>query len=1789
MLRESVEEIAGKPDGKNRIHTETISVDSPLRRSSRIKQNLKQNEFSPESSLSDANNTQTSRSPRRRLITMDNTVSIENQRNLRSRTNSVSSDISEVLDTGIGTPTRKTKNNDNKMIGNRRSKRLVRAGSEANSPPSATRNTRNTRASSMGPEATSDKLTEKRSNELISTSIRTRRRSSLIFSEVTTEEKGISMKIPRVTLNRTLPDINESTQSDSKNSLKPIEEDDSLLFSKNKCDTSHNSICEKYLDNDVKITQHNDPENSSSNKIEDVEKNLIMDNKKIADNSKSAELENNKTLSPDITIKEKSNKSQILSQNENQNISMKSELENLNDTLEKYEDHNNKKILTTNIIIDLQNMNNTQQNPRSSLISNNSNEDKCKSPCVKINLTPKHCSKKLSDVSNDNDNVSLKKVENITDSINDLSVKSMGISINQESNSDNMQKLITSPETEPGNGNPYNENSDKNLSIHINDNKKDINIANDNESIEINSKLNKKSEEIDNMNIKMDISCEKESMNEDDFEKDSTNQCKITNDQCEIELNIKMDISSEKENMSENDSEKNNTNQYKNTSDQYKIKNRNNESNTSDIIYENDEINCTKEILSPKLSNRELSNSIDMKLIDIHNFDKSKHEDTNYLQKINEMNNSSSDLSKSCNTDMSSEDLIVTNIKEDNVTNLNKNNYPVTESTDLVQVASEKQEYLEKDSVLDNSTDSLMLKKQLQTNELQSKEKYPDINKPISKEYQEKIQIGDNNSDTNMTNLFQDIPATEWKEKNNEYDKNSEHLSTEKLENQMESDYDLILVDKEAYSSAEKLKKEKEIFDYDSDDTIILKIQRDSMKTENDTEISMDILENKCKLNDSKNKSSTSNKRKSIKNKNKEKKEVKSDIEDAEEDVKLQNMEISDGKSSRDKTRKKLKKNYSTTANILSDSEKSKDISDSDDTQKKFMNIPKFLFAETSDSENNDSESNNSIDSDIQKEYNFHGKNISKFSDDDIPGDECRASETESSDPDDNGSDMADFIVDDDEVEEEEESESEEKENEEIENEKKKNEESENEEKENEEENEEIEIEEKQDKEKEEEKDEEIENNVELDIEENVKKSKKKGKDKKRDQNIEKSLNGSQIIFNKKIKDLDVKMDNSNIKENVNESMVYSTPKINLSNKDKFNIKTYDVQKNLSLDEEKSKDITLKKKLKKLKSDESLAHRSLPSELIEFVAETNLSRPMSSKVLGLNKTTLVLGSDTPTTRYLKKDKLNESAPILKSDIMFKELTNTINSSKKNDQIEKENEDDNEKNKKISKEVDDSLKKKLFNVANNILENDRRKKRKKQKQSTIQETIDPILLESDFQLNKNADMLKRTKEIVPFINTNDDNDNEIRKVNKIKKKKKKMYENNVQMEHQIFENILETKPDSLDKNIHNEVKKKKKKEKIIEDVSNLINTNEKTNIVKKKKKASDVFSICDDMSNEQSRKKKKKKETCNIDVQIKEKIFENIRSENYDEKIYNEIKKKKTNITKKKKKVLDILLNNNISNEQLSKKNKKKKAYDTDVQLKQIFGNTIETKAECLDEKIHSEEKEKRKKKRENTNENVLNPSNTNKNTKIVKKKKIADILPNNTLNEQLSKKKKKQKTYDIDIQMRKPILENVIETISKSHDEKIYNKLKKKKKIESAIHDISNITDIKGMTKIKQKKFSDILNNVSNEQLIKGKKRKQKLLKDITSQDKEEILEKIPQKKQRLLENALTYNMIQKRKYLETHESNANKKRKILVEQDFSLPSNSGSTTHFDVVDIQKIKKKKKVSFRNKILGRNFR
>ena len=69
---------------------------------------------------------------------------------------------------------------------------------------------------------------------------------------------------------------------------------------------------------------------------------------------------------------------------------------------------------------------------------------------------------------------------------------------------------------------------------------------------------------------------------------------------------------------------------------------------------------------------------------------------------------------------------------------------------------------------------------------------------------------------------------------------------------------------------------------------------------------------------------------------------------------------------------------------------------------------------EDEESDNNEDDScQKSIDSDIAREYNLGGKDISHHSDDDVPADDCRASEEELSDSDDDGSDLDDFLVSD--------------------------------------------------------------------------------------------------------------------------------------------------------------------------------------------------------------------------------------------------------------------------------------------------------------------------------------------------------------------------------------------------------------------------------------------------------------------------------------------------------------------------------------------------------------------------------------------------------------------------------------------------------------------------------------------------------------------------------------------------------------------------------------------------------
>lgn len=1544
-------------------------------------------------------------------------------------------------------------------------------------------------------------------------------------------------------------------------------------------------------------------------------------------------LESSKTPPVDNTNEAESlidNESEILPQNKDENTF----IEDLNNPMEKHDGHNNKENLTTNIVTGLQDIknaiSNTQQSPKhvsiNNLNANMSTEEKCKYPCIETSVSPKRHSKQSLEVANEN--VSMKEVN--TGVISNLPTESLDISMNEKDNSNNMQNLVVGTKTESVIGSPCHESLDKNGPIQVvsantssNDNveimelAEDINTVDDNKSTEIGIELNVESE-------------------------------KAYVHASNANVSIEMDVSNTKENINENESKQNDINQCI-TDDQYDTKSKSDDLNTSENVHENDDISCIKLISSSKLSNIDSSNSVDVKSVsDTQRLTVSKHEDVPCLKNISETNNLSpntSNLLKSSDAHMSIEDSTLINKNEANVTNVIKSSDSsiVTETpAEFVEEAPERGEQSKKVSVLDDSTDPLRSKKQYQ-NKLESNEKHTNTNRMTSEECQENIKADDNDSDTSVSHTFQDISASEWKEKNNDVDKNSIHSKT--TENESEAECDLVLVDREAWLAAENLKanKEKISFDYDSDDTVILKAHSDSMKANNENNL-MDVLEDECKLNDSKDKSPKEKKQKNMKqNENKDEEENRNTVGDTknitkdveisinvggntsttddsnkystpnsntsfhkslkdnslsesyetaerEENLSLNKSklseDISEGRKSLNKSvqgankleesnaaetvkeRESLNKSNSN-ENIITSAEKngrnqslntSKEqmeqqqfdeyLEDSDNDPKRIrksnlqntFEIPKFLFCGSSDT-NSDIDSD-SIHLDIRREYNLYGKPVKKFPDYNVPGDECRASETESSDSDDNGSDLADFVVDDDEIEDVEGDESEENEDGSIENDKLHNEEQ-------------TKEDQKDDEEgmKQETIQETVASNKEknrsrksgdLSMSQTIRSDKKKKKKnlktdtsqieenekgdnlsfetkrmkQKRNskeftvKSVEQSLNDSQLIFDTKILKL-------------SKSIECSTPKVSVSKQEKLNVKTCGAEENDSLDEEKDKDLTLKKeqnvkKLRRIKNNETLMHRSLPSELTDLATKTNLSRPMSSKVPELNKSTIVLGSETPATKYLRQMKLNESAPILNTN--FKKLTNTSNNNEQNDQDEEENENNDEQNTKAAPGPNDSLKKKLLKVAENILESDRQKKRKKRKQPIVEKVTKSTLSETDFSENNDSKLLKTAKQFVPTSNI--DNNDETEKENKKKRKKKKKTNNtDVQMQEESDEQVTEIKSESQDKKIHNEIKKKKKIEKKVPDVQDVQDlTNEKTKIAEKKKKKVTVVLSGDNIPNEQPLKKKQKLLAKDAALQDKKALLEKLPKKKRellsedDALQYEEVPPKK--VPKKKQKLSSDVSDQkeNTSVQKLSKKKQKQllEGVKTDNIKYTVASNKTQQFHDAVSDSDEGPETITFSKARDEALKDL---------------KRTADNIK---VNKEM--KKKKQREHN--------------EMMQKQKEIKI-----KQLKSKSQVTEFSK-TDIQ--KKSIKRLSDDIVKNLSDVPLKSSKKRK-------LSEEK----------------SSLTSMRSFKPK----------KMKNMYIEDDITVPSCTGNTTEFSVVDIETIKKKKKApkvtSFRDRMIARN--
>nr|XP_012146352.1 PREDICTED: calponin homology domain-containing protein DDB_G0272472-like isoform X4 [Megachile rotundata] len=1844
-VKDSEEEVDVKTAGRKTRLTDVGSADTSLRRSTRIKL-VKQNDSSPESNDSSVSNTQT-RVTRKRTGTMDNTTATEKQRVLRSRRNSVSSDVSETPEVDATTTATPTKRNRHSIVndmlnrtGSQRIKRLTRAGSESKSPP--LRVTRNTRATSMEPETNAENnLIQRDEHELTRTPVRTRRRTSIIPSEATVlEEKEETLKILMVTLDRTLPNVSETKENDS---------DESVPNTENTPDTKHQNVNEEEDKDNTSEQCNNLAENPPPKSVESVEKDISTDDKNVTPVNDKNVLEESKNLVASTGTEMNSSQSSIEKMtDDDKNVSEEtSTLTDMNSSqsfLQKMTENDksvseeSKNLLTSSV---------TEIDSSQTLSQKITDDDKdvseetnnvLTSTVIEINSSETF-SQKITDDKNvpeENKTVSTPAVTEMDSSIHNSSEpfsqkadqntsKELGLKIENLltnsiekhedfSNKENLAANIISDE-------PNIENTGSNTPVQS---PKPLSVSNSNKLIKEKckspcnllprSRHSKSSESMDDSPVK-------------EVDNDVTNNSVVEN--LTASPNAEDTDNSDMPKLAiESDSLSGTT---LNTSPDRNISVKIcTDSSSCDSI---ELIRCTDDVKSPDNSDKLTESNEEATEIQDEELNEIETDATSSVEKITNVNEDSEKDTKQ-ETSINDKDNVKEEVKPGTSDNVQETPTEVTEGKPEKEDLSTHGSSMSKDQPIEKSVE----------------QKSESIQETCTKN-QESMDVDDNDSDKNAATLFQDIPANEWKEKNVDIDKNSIHsVSTERLEHETEAECDLVLVDKEAWLAAENIKAEKEAeaSDYDSDDTVVLKMQRDSRKGQKIEQMEIDTSADNNKINISKeastnesnidnenltkntkdsesetpntdseavnqnksitekqNKHSTSKhnvsnrkstegkdlneshktidteenlssdknnlsesiskKRKSLNksvrevdetestekkslnksNKSEEEKETAdaeldsgSDImTSAKKNKKKRSLNISskkqvaclkesdnDSKESslpekRKSKKKKFEKNRSLTRNVIdSDSE-----SNSDDSQNETIELPKFLLGEGSNTDS-DNESDKSIDSDIEREYNLDGKDTCKFSDDDVPGDECRASETESSDPDDNGSDLADFVVYDDVEEEEDESE----------------------ESGNEEEN--IEINEKEDAVEKETSENEKENyEADVSVDTSVKrKSKLKMSDdlntsdaksdnkKQKSKKIDTSQNEKEHSLSDASLSQSLKMKKAKQKRAVSEFIVEdieqplndsystfnkgrqklnkcSTPKSHyLPTTEEADEKTKtasDSKTDTSIDKRKIEDSKAESsftKLSKQKSKENLVDKHLPSELAELVENVKLSKPLPSKVAELNKTIAVLDSETPTTKYLKKDRLNDTAPVLKLDSKLTKI-NDDEQNKTLNQLEEESEDVN------TEEINTSLKQKLLKVADNILEADRRKKHKKRKQKEENSNPDKLIADDDFHEDTAPQVLIDSENIVSATNT-DKNEiieevvlNEGEKKKKRKKKKKKQKLTPTDITEQIDENI---EPESTKKLVPKKVKKKQE----IKLVENVSDTQSENQILEKKKKESTPVwneeittqiskkkqkSLSEDITlsgNERTTEKlPKRKKKLSEDVVLEHEVPSRKRKKDWSSNDFSE----SDNIlvekaAKKKHKLL-------VEDEKKSKA-KSAKATFNDAGSDSDEGPTVVTFAEARDEAL-----------------------------KIIKH--TADSIK---ANKEMKKKKRKERMEEME------------------RDKELKNEKQKLRKQEIKAKEI-------GMQKGIKRLPDDLLENLSD---IPVKRMKN-----------------ISKREGKILPSRTMFNLEDK-----TEDT---------YEDDFVPLSSCGATTNFAVANIQKIKKKKKIpgigSFKQKMLARNSR
>ncbi|XP_011064079.1 PREDICTED: protein PFC0760c-like [Acromyrmex echinatior] len=822
-VKDSDDDFEPKPSiGRMQTRMLTVqSVNSPLRRSSRIKQN-KYSPGSESDSSTQSSSTQTTWSARTRA-TMDSTAS-DTTKKLRTRKHSISSEISEIdIDTVPQTPAKRTTRQSlsatslistpTRVNTRATSKRVMRAGSETKSPLPATRTTRITRARSIDPES----LTENKKQ--FSSPTKTRRRASVLpSSSQIKEQTEPNDRIPYVRLDSTIVETDEITNSGNSDSspdkqlqrLHQIKRKlQNVIKDKVEEDYSHETLTDSKSDETLQLSEEKDATQTEDITAKNTENTLDKEKKKFEETppSNKSTIEKFSTYSSPNhrnSAKEDTKIVENLSDIEKSfdicgsNKEMEVMPENLSGTSE--EEKSNKENQMLNIISDVAEKL-VQPKPASSIKSFTSSfmdellsEKETKSMKKEVNLN-KRRSRESTEVAIKYSDLSKETIDNSQEKM-DISIES------------------------------------------INSNASDKTIL-----------LYESTEEIDKVTSKDEISTENISANKDATEiiselgKTDTKECTIT------------------DNKNSNKSESNEVDKTSRLSiDLIKSKQTsgNRESLTSIIITDDNEIKLVLEKRSPHCNDNEvLPNvahskpdqlvdlqislpinkiSIDSttvidkqpalaqdKIIVIDSSDSMEQEEENLLKQETEPTSQSSNIVLETNDSASndSNDTIIQDNQLTDVETSKKSTMDISfEKTDSKGVLLEKV----KPNLKRKSTDNL-------------EEEKENLQMERTRKDQENINIVDDVSDVNIgINLFQDIPADKWKEKDDVKTGSVQSTSqlVEEVEKENEAEHDLILVDKQAWLAAETIKaaKEAESFEYDSDDTVLLKSRLDSLASQ---------------------------------------------------------------------------------------------------------------------------------------------------------------------------------------------------------------------------------------------------------------------------------------------------------------------------------------------------------------------------------------------------------------------------------------------------------------------------------------------------------------------------------------------------------------------------------------------------------------------------------------------------------------------------------------------------------------------------------------------------------------------------------------------------------------------------------------------------------------------------------------------------------------------------------------------------------------------------------------------